>query len=464
MSSKLPPEKMESLINKALEYTSDYANPVHVRKWIENYVSVQEASKIKHERTLEDRVEFGLRRQFTVNGYPSIGGTDVRALMNEEEGNYDPFSNARAVVLEKLFQSEIEEIPLSNALKMEKGLKYEDDILEMYLERSGYVVDFEATEQFKNFVTQGGHPDYPSLTGSPDLIALNKETGERFIVDAKHKDDASAIDKWVYERGANNMYQDQLLTYEILCDFAGIKIDGLHLAAASISPESSFMERDAAIEEGYIKYATIRLKTEEGRKEKILNVVDKYTKMIMEGVIPTFKSVKKSEIDNELPKNIQEEIRKMEVLQPLKTRFEKMYDEAKTNVANALEHLEADLETGCKAGSYTIKRTKSSLTVNSKGYLHALENKLLENGLDENDLDAIKSENTVEKEGYIRFNAPSGKDPRKAKFDDSKALAEASAYELANALFESTGESASELEGEFSAALMESKDNTPAPF
>ena len=364
----------ERYLKFLVENGSHYAKPHVIESWLDK--TIQSAQDLGID-DIDARVKFLVYKQCTVNQQPAISATDLMKIVKAEKGEYDVFGTIQDMMRSKMFL-QVEESDIESQMRMDRGVELEDLICEKYLKKTGYVIDTEAEEKLHQFIKQGGHPDYPMLIGNPDRIVRCLETGKRIVVDFKSIGDTKRVEDWLYQRGRDNDYQDQLATYKGLCELAGIKIDAVQLAPHTLDPW---------------KLHVIDIKIPEGRVDYLFGLSKKYAGMIERGEVPPFTRRTNEEILKKVPKHVRDNVNEYVLANALEKVSVEEKDFVKEKLLGSVVALGLDLRAGkVDVGGLSFKET-SRKTTNNKGIISYLMDELIEAGHDEDNLlDKINSD------------------------------------------------------------------------
>ncbi|MBF6615610.1 MAG: YqaJ viral recombinase family protein [Candidimonas sp.] len=179
-------------------------NQEHAGRWLEGVMRYHRA-----------RAEWHAKRLYGIGG--SEMGAVLRGLNGLKEAGFGSF---RTVVEHKLMMR----LPEYETVHMKRGTILEPLARLAFMYRYKAAQDSAAIQRVESATAR---PGYEWLVGNPDdLVGLS---GKRFLVDYKvpsQCDEEIAFD-----------YQVQLHHYDLMCQMAGVKTDGLILAKLDLSPE-----------------------------------------------------------------------------------------------------------------------------------------------------------------------------------------------------------------------------------
>lgn len=442
----------EQHLKYLLDNASSYANPTNIESCLDAVIEEVENDHRCLDKDAAVR-DFCIRE--TMHGRPVLGGGFMSTVLKAHHGVYDRFSNPAKAVRQKLFL-EIEEVDDNSKALMARGLALEPIIKDMYLSLTGFTEDTAAMEHYKEFIANGGHPDYPHLAGNPDLFVKDKD-GNRWLIDLKNIGDSTRIEKWIVDRGRDNDYEAQLATYKTVSELSGLKVNGVRLGALG--------------NDNWTIY-DVPVHIAEGTKELILELSNKYGKMIEENVIPTLKFKSDKEIIEDITPALRADIQAYTYADAIAKEAKKEQDNVKERIITRLEGSGVDLVAGTsEVASLKVKRN-TSRAVKKDAILKCLGDMLIQNEVISEDelVQLMKSEQFL---GNPTLNpsvtlVTNKKHPEFNEVQGVKLFAEADFVSIKEKFESGTKalEEEDELTSMFDAALSEDndQDNDPRPF
>lgn len=149
-----------------------------------------------------------------------IGGSELGIIQKHARGKRGNFGTIRDIVRSKL----LIDAPTPPNEHMERGIRGEDDIRAMYLQRNG----LKTHEAAMKAVGTGIWDKAPHLTFNPDEV-LTHPKGEKHVIIGDYKIPSEAVNAKYENKGVEDEYIDQVTGYALKATIEGYQVEELRI-------------------------------------------------------------------------------------------------------------------------------------------------------------------------------------------------------------------------------------------